>query len=90
MAQQRQNPFGLQHPPAPGVDNTAREALEPLNLSLYTMSTMQTSKKKKIKKLLSKLCQNELFGAHDQWSDQIKIDFKNVFKCNPTTYHVTL
>ena len=45
MAQQRQNPFGLQYPPAPGVNNTAREALEPLNLSLYTMSTMQTSKK---------------------------------------------
>ena len=45
MAQQWQNPFGLQYPPAPGVNNTAREVLEPLNLSLYTMSTMQTSKK---------------------------------------------
>ena len=51
MAQQWQNPFGLQYPPAPGVNNTAREVLEPLNLSLYTMSTMQTSKK--IKKKLS-------------------------------------
>jgi len=50
MAQRWQNPFGLQYPPAPGVNNTAREVLEPLNLSLYTMSTMQTSKKiKKIK-----------------------------------------
>ena len=45
MAQQWQSPFGLQYPPAPGVNNTAREVLEPLNLSLYTMSTMQTSKK---------------------------------------------
>ena len=45
MAPQRQSPFGLQYPPAPGVNNTAREVLEPLNLSMYTMLTMQTSKK---------------------------------------------
>ena len=51
MAQQRQSPFGLQHPPAPGVNNAAREVLEPLSLSMYTTSTMQTSKKiKKSKK----------------------------------------
>ena len=50
MASQRQNPFGLQYPPAPGVNNAAREVLEPLNLSMYTVLTIQTSKKiKKIK-----------------------------------------
>ena len=53
MAQQWQNPFGLQYPPAPGVNNTAREVLEPLNLSLYTMSTMQTSKKNQKKSFQS-------------------------------------